>query len=36
MSPLPPPARLIDDRKTWVPLLMALLACFALLSLIHI
>ncbi|EGI76042.1 DUF6056 family protein [Hylemonella gracilis] len=30
MSPLPPPARLIDDRKTWVPLLMALLACFAL------
>ncbi|MFO6420141.1 DUF6056 family protein [Hylemonella sp. W303a] len=30
MSPLPPPARLMNDRKTWVPMLLALLACFAL------
>jgi hypothetical protein len=30
MSPLPPPARLVHERKAWVPLLLALLACFAL------
>lgn len=30
MSPLPPPARLIHERKAWLPLLLALLACFAL------
>lgn len=30
MSPLPPPARLIHERKAWVPMLLALLACFAL------